>query len=124
MGQFQCHERICEHGHLPCYDVLAFLPVTKSNNRLFHHTIHRVAVFHLHDTLSAFQYLPIRTLATIPVGDGIQGVGDDVAFSVAGNATAVVVVDSGAYKHVSGDNKGKLVGKTTAELKVSAVELP
>ena len=61
---------------------------------------------------------------TIPVGDGIQGVGDAVAFSVAGNATAVVVVDSGAYKHVSGDNKGKLVGKTTAELKVSAVELP
>ena len=60
----------------------------------------------------------------IPVGDGIQGVGDDVKFTVAQKTTAYVVVDSGAYKHVNGDNKGKLVGKATGKIKVSAVELP
>lgn len=61
---------------------------------------------------------------TIPVGDGIQGVGDDIEFNVAASGTAFVVVDSGAYKHVSGDNKGKLVGKASAAVKVAAVELP
>lgn len=61
---------------------------------------------------------------TIPVGDAIQGVGDDIEFSVAKTSTSYVVVDSGAYKHVADDNAGKLVGKTGGALKVSVVELP
>lgn len=61
---------------------------------------------------------------TITLGDGIQGVGEDISFTVAKTSTSYVVVDSGAYKHISGDSKGLLLGTTSGTLSISAVELP
>lgn len=61
---------------------------------------------------------------TINIGDGIQGVGEDITFTVAKASTAYVVVDSGAYKNVSGESKGLLLGTTSGTLSISAVELP
>lgn len=59
---------------------------------------------------------------TIPHGDGIQGAGDDLAIVVPANKTVTVIVNSGAYKSVSGDNAGYIVGKTSASVQIAAVE--
>lgn len=61
---------------------------------------------------------------TVPVGNGLQGVGDSITISVGAGKTAVLTVDSGAYKTVSGDHAGYLVGNASGALSVAVVELP
>lgn len=77
-------------------------------------------------TVIAFRNANTSSAATVTInlGNGIQGVGEDITFTVAKSSTAYVVVDSGAYKQVSGDSKGLLLGNTSATLSISAVELP
>lgn len=60
---------------------------------------------------------------TIKAGNGIQGVKDLDAYSVAGGAVAAIAIDSGAYKNVTGDSKGKvLVTGSATGLKMGLVE--
>lgn len=59
--------------------------------------------------------------ATIKKGNALQGVKDLVVTFTAG--TRCVVIESGAYVNVSGDNKGKIL-ITGATATVSAVSLP
>ena len=66
--------------------------------------------------------------AVISKGNGLQGVAD-LEVAIAASTTAVVVVESGAYKNVSGTNKGKILIKdksttNTNALSVAAVVLP
>lgn len=77
-------------------------------------------------TVIAFRNASTSASSTVKInlGNGIQGVGEDIEFTVAKSSTAYVVVDSGAYKQVSGDDKGLLLGTASATLSISAVELP
>lgn len=66
--------------------------------------------------------------AVIDKGNGLQGV-KDLEISIAPSSEVVIVVESGAYKQVSGDNKGKILIRdksttNTNALQVAAVVLP
>ena len=62
--------------------------------------------------------------ATIAVGDGIQGAGDDLEVSVASGKTVYLVVDSGYFKNVTGEYKDYIKVTPSAALTVTVVELP
>ena len=63
--------------------------------------------------------------ATIKAGDSIQGVADLASGNVEPGDYAAVVVDSGRFKNVSGNNKGKIrVIPSHAELKMAALIMP
>ena len=60
----------------------------------------------------------------IHAGNGIQGNGD-LTVTVTKEKTVIVSVESGRFKHVSGENKGQvLFSSTSADLKVSVLKLP
>lgn len=62
--------------------------------------------------------------ATIVKGDSLQGV-EDLEISIAGNKTVSIVIESGKFMNVSGDNKGYVIIKgESADIKVQAIELP
>lgn len=66
--------------------------------------------------------------AVISKGNGLQGVAD-LEIAVAASTTVVTVVESGAYKNISGTNKGKILIKdksttNTNAISVAAVVLP
>lgn len=61
---------------------------------------------------------------TIAIGDGIQGVGENIEFNVEQNKVVPVVVDSGAYKIVAGEHKGFAKVTVTSGCNVAVVELP
>ena len=58
---------------------------------------------------------------TVAAGNGIQGTEDMV---VTVDTQAAVVLESGKYMQVSGENKGKVVLKGASSMSVVAVELP
>lgn len=58
---------------------------------------------------------------TIKAGDGIQGVNDLTLTAKAG--INLVKLDSGRFKNVTGTNKGKIVVRGAASIKVAVVEL-
>ena len=62
---------------------------------------------------------------TIVKGDSLQGT-EDLEISVTNGKTIGIVVESGKFENVSGDNKGKVVLKSEDDtsLKVQVVELP
>lgn len=61
---------------------------------------------------------------TFAMGNGIQGV-TDLTASIAAGATHAFVIESGKYKFVSGDKKGKVqvLGEST-DIQVGAIILP
>lgn len=62
--------------------------------------------------------------ATIVQGNSLQGV-EDLEISIPANKTYAIVVESGKFMNVSGDNKGYVIIKgESADIKVQAVELP
>lgn len=63
--------------------------------------------------------------ATIVKGDSLQGV-EDLEVSVANGKSVGIVIESGKFENVSGDNKGKVVIKSEDDtsLTVQVVELP
>lgn len=62
---------------------------------------------------------------TIKAGNGLQGVADTEAFSLAAGAIKVINLESGKFKNVSGTNKGKVLAiPSTTDIKVAAVLLP
>lgn len=61
---------------------------------------------------------------TIKAGNGIQGVNDYVE-SVAASSTTAIVLESGRFKNVSGNDKGKvIIMGASADIKVAVIELP
>lgn len=63
--------------------------------------------------------------ATIVKGDSLQGT-EDMEISVTNGTTAGIVIESGKFENVSGDNKGYVVikGEDATSLKVQVIELP
>lgn len=62
--------------------------------------------------------------ATIVQGNSLQGV-EDLEISIEANKTVAIVVESGKFMNVSGDNKGYVIIKgESADIKVQAIELP
>lgn len=62
--------------------------------------------------------------ATIVQGNSLQGV-EDLEISIPASKTVAIVVESGKFMNVSGDNKGYVIIKgESADIKVQAVELP
>ena len=66
--------------------------------------------------------------AVIKAGNGLQGV-SDLEVTLAGSSEVCVVVESGRFVNVSGDNKGKvnIVSKDTTtgtQIEVRAIVLP
>lgn len=65
--------------------------------------------------------------AIIKKGNGIQGVAD-LSVTLAPSAKRCIVIESGKYKNVSGDNKGKISivdnDTTATTLKVGCIILP
>ena len=61
---------------------------------------------------------------TVKAGNGIQGVNDLAAYTLAASEVAAIRLDSGAFKNVTGDNKGKvLIIPSTADVKFTVIEL-
>lgn len=61
---------------------------------------------------------------TIKKGNGLQGVAD-ITQEIAASKMAAIVVESGAFKNISGTNKGKIVAiPENAAVKMAAVVLP
>lgn len=63
--------------------------------------------------------------ATFVKGDSLQGT-EDMVISVTNGTTIGIVIESGKFENVSGENKGKVVikGEDATSLKVQVVELP
>lgn len=62
--------------------------------------------------------------ATVEKGDSVQGT-EDLEVTVQGNKTVSLVIESGKFENVSGENKGKVIIKAEDEnLKLQVVELP
>ena len=63
--------------------------------------------------------------ATIVKGDSLQGT-EDMEISVTNGTTVGIVIESGKFENVSGDNKGYVVikGEDATSLKVQVIELP
>lgn len=63
--------------------------------------------------------------ATVKEGNGLQGVKDLVSGDIGASKIGSVVVESGGYLNVSGDDKGLLkVVPSHAELKMACIILP
>lgn len=60
---------------------------------------------------------------TVHKGNGLQGV-SDLEYSVAAGKIALIVLESGKFKNVSGDDKGKVIISGAAALKVAFIKLP
>lgn len=61
---------------------------------------------------------------TIKAGNGLQGT-NDISLALAQNEIAWVALDSGKFKNVYGENKGKVIlTGTSTDLKVKVIELP
>ena len=81
---------------------------------------HKVALFFQNTNGAA----TART-ATVKKGNGLQGVADLASGNVAAGAIACVVVESGAFKNVTGTLAGNIhVVVDNAEMKMAAVVLP
>ena len=63
--------------------------------------------------------------ATIVKGNSLQGT-EDLEVSVTNSKTVAIVIESGKFENVSGENKGKVVikGEDAESLKVQVIELP
>lgn len=59
---------------------------------------------------------------TVKAGNGIQGV-VDLALTVPKQAVSLVKLDSGRFKNVSGENKGKIVVVSATALSVGAAAM-
>lgn len=67
----------------------------------------------------------VNKTATIKAGNSIQSGFGDLAITLAQNEIAWVSVDSGRFKNVKGDNKGKvLITGTDANIAVMVIRLP
>ena len=61
---------------------------------------------------------------TVKAGNGIQGV-CDLKIELAGDASAVLALESGRFKNVSGEDKGKVILATSAAgVGVMAIKMP
>jgi len=61
----------------------------------------------------------------VKAGNGIQGVADTDAHSIPASGISFAIVESGAFKNVSGDDKGKVVVvPSAATIKACAIQLP
>lgn len=61
---------------------------------------------------------------TIKAGNALQGT-NDISLALAKDEIAWVVLDSGKFKNVYGENKGKVIlTGTSTDLKVKVIELP
>jgi hypothetical protein len=61
---------------------------------------------------------------TIKAGNGIQGVNDYVE-SVPASSTTAIVLESGRFKNVSGNDKGKvIIMGASADIKLAVIVLP
>ena len=61
--------------------------------------------------------------AKILAGNGLQGT-EDLEITLASGDKKCIVVESGKFVNVYGDNKGKLIVNGSTSVKVAAVELP
>ena len=62
---------------------------------------------------------------TVKKGDSIQGVADTEAFALAAGEEKAIVLESGKFKNVAGENKGNvIVIPSAATIKLAAVVLP
>lgn len=81
-----------------------------------------------HKILMLFQNTNAGTTArtaTVKKGNGLQGVKDLVSGDIKAGKIGSVVVESGGYLNVSGDDKGLLkVVPSNAELKMACIILP
>ena len=60
---------------------------------------------------------------TVKAGNGLQGV-SDLVHSIPASSIALIVLESGKFKNVSGDDKGKVIITGAATLKVAFIKLP
>lgn len=62
---------------------------------------------------------------TIKAGNGLQSEFGDLTFSVSAQKIAWVVLSSGRFKNVTGENKGKIVIKgESTDIKLKVIRLP
>lgn len=60
---------------------------------------------------------------TIKKGNGIQAVVDKV-ISISAGSTVCITLESGMFKNVSGEDKGKVVFEGTEDIELAIVKLP
>lgn len=62
------------------------------------------------------------TSLTVKAGNGLQGV-MDITLAVPASSVSLLKLDSGRFKNVSGENKGKIVVVSPAALKVGVTAM-
>lgn len=66
----------------------------------------------------------VKTI-TIKKGNGIQGVADSEAFSIPSGGVCCIRLESGRFKHVSGEHKGNVVMiPESTDIQVAVIALP
>lgn len=61
---------------------------------------------------------------TLKAGDGFQA-GEDLVHSVPASSSSIISIDSGRYKKLSGEDKGKvIILGASADIKVAVFRLP
>jgi len=63
------------------------------------------------------------TTCTLLKGNALQGT-KDLSISLAASSVSGIVIESGLFVNIQGENKGKLVIKGAAQIKVQVIELP
>lgn len=81
-----------------------------------------------HNLLLVFTNTNASTTArsyTVKMGNGLQGVADLASGDIAAGATGAIVISSGKFENVSGDDKGLIrIIPSHAELKIAAIIMP
>lgn len=62
-------------------------------------------------------------VVTVKAGNGIQGV-NDLDVEIAASSYILLALESGRFKNVSGEHKGKVVLSGPADIKVAVLRLP
>lgn len=75
-------------------------------------------------TLLAFSCSSGTPKITINIGDGIQGVGENLEITLASGKTTPVVIESGRFKKMTGEFKGCVEISTTGAATLLPVMLP
>ena len=70
-----------------------------------------------------FENTSTKTKATVEAGTGIQAT-NNIEIDLEGSKTTGVCLESGSFKKMNGENKGKIVVKAPTTVNITVIKLP
>lgn len=96
--------------------MFAALDATDGGEFVFDGADHKTLIL-LQNTVTA-----VKTV-TVKAGNGIQGV-NDLEIEIDASSTKAVALNSGAFKNMYGDDKGKVIMTGPSDIKIAVLKLP